>query len=401
MYRFAILAAFTFCLAACGGGDNAPKGGAPRKLSFPVEVITVEGSTLEYAISAVGNVEAFETVLVTARVRGVIEKINFREGQEVKPDEVLLEIEPQTYRNALLSAKARLSKAEAAAADAEFGLNSREDANKKTPGIFSPEEVQTWRNKVKSTKAEVSAATAEVAQAELDLQNAYATAPMGGVIETRHAQTGAYVQPGALLATLQRRDPLLLRFAVTEPEAAYLTVGKAATFTVRDAKAPLKATITHIASSANVATRMIEIVAEVDKADRDAARPGSFAQVRVVTSSRPNAPAIPQTAVRASERGFLAFVVEGGLAKERVLQLGLRTDDGLVEVKDGLKVGEKLVVRGGEALRNGVSVTVTERKSEKPPADKEDDEPPAQPARNEPAKEAPAENRPARRGNRP
>jgi membrane fusion protein, multidrug efflux system len=363
-----------FLVAACGGGGDASKSG-PKKLSFPVEVVTVEGQTIEYAISAVGTVEAFETVLVTARVRGVIEKVNFREGQEVKPEQVLVEIEPQTYRNALDSANARLLKAEAAVSDAEFGLNKREEANAKNPGIFSPEEVETWRNKVKSTRAEVSSARVDVSQAALDLENAFAKAPIGGIIQTRTAQTGAYVQPGTLLATLQRRDPLLVRFAVTEQEAGYLSVSKALTFTARDTTKSLNAKITYIAAAANVGSRMVEVLSEVDAKDRELVRPGTFAQVRIVTSSKANTPAIPQTAVRPSERGFLAYVIEKGQAKERVLTLGLRTDDGRVEVRAGLSPGEKLVVRGGEALRDGVSVTVTERKSEKPASNEEAEAP--------------------------
>ena len=69
---------------------------------------------------------------------------------------------------------------------------------------------------------------------------------------------------------------------------------------------------------------------------------------------------IPQTAVRPSERGFLAFVVEDGRARERVLALGLRTADGRVEVREGLKPGEQLVVRGAEALSDGATVRVAE-----------------------------------------
>jgi multidrug efflux system membrane fusion protein len=70
------------------------------------------------------------------------------------------------------------------------------------------------------------------------------------------------------------------------------------------------------------------------------------------------APVIPQTAVRPSERGFLAYVVEDGTARERVLQLGLRTAGGDVEVRSGLAAGERVVVRGAEALRDGVKVRV-------------------------------------------
>ena len=84
------------------------------------------------------------------------------------------------------------------------------------------------------------------------------------------------------------------------------------------------------------------------------------AQVTVPVGSTVEAPVIPQVAIRPSERGFLAFVVEGDVAHERELQLGLSTADGRVEVKSGVKVGEKLVVRGAEALRDGAKVRVTE-----------------------------------------
>ncbi len=57
--------------------------------------------------------------------------------------------------------------------------------------------------------------------------------------------------------------------------------------------------------------------------------------------------------MRPSERGFLAYVVEDDKAHERVLELGLRTADGMVEVREGLKPGERLVVRGAEALKDG------------------------------------------------
>ena len=69
-------------------------------------------------------------------------------------------------------------------------------------------------------------------------------------------------------------------------------------------------------------------------------------------------PVIPQTAIRPSEKGFLAYVIENDVARERVVQLGMRTADGRVEVKSGVKEGEALVVRGGEALREGASVRV-------------------------------------------
>ncbi len=358
--RLTALILLALLLTACGqgGGQDAQKGG--RKPVFPVQVLEVQGGVVEYAITSTGSVEAFEQVLVTARVRGVIEKVNFREGQEVKTGDVLVEIEPQRYQNELEAAQARLDKADASHKDAQAGLKRREEANRQTPGIFSPDEVESWRNRVNSTKADVSQATADVKTAQLNLRDAYATAPMAGIIQSRSVQSGAYVQPGALIATLLRRDPLLLRFTVDEDEARSLKQGQQATFTVTDVDKPLKASLTHIAASASSRSRMVEVIAEVAAEDRECVRPGTFARIRIVTGSRDNAPAIPQTAVRPTERGFVAFVVENGQARMRLLTLGLRTEDGRVEVREGVKPGEKLVVRGAEALKDGVAVKIDE-----------------------------------------
>jgi membrane fusion protein, multidrug efflux system len=92
--------------------------------------------------------------------------------------------------------------------------------------------------------------------------------------------------------------------------------------------------------------------------DLSALRPGAFAEVTVPVSNRSDAAVVPQQAIRASERGLLAFVVDGDVAHERQVKLGMKTSDGKVEVLGGLKPGELLVVRGAEALREGAKVQV-------------------------------------------
>jgi multidrug efflux system membrane fusion protein len=176
------------------------------------------------------------------------------------------------------------------------------------------------------------------------------------------------VQPGATLATLVRREPLLLRFQVPEQDAARLSPGMKARFNVRESQKQYTATLTHVAASADSTSRMVAITARVDDPSRGELRPGSFAQVSVPVASPAASPVIPQTAVRPSERGFLAYVVERGVARERELMLGLRTADGRVEVRSGVKPGEQLVIRGGEALREGAKVRVTRSGQEAPPA---------------------------------
>ncbi|HEY3170664.1 MAG TPA: efflux RND transporter periplasmic adaptor subunit [Thermoanaerobaculia bacterium] len=353
-----------FLLAGCSKkAESAAKGGAGGRsrgqIEFPVEVAPVEARSVEYSVSAVGSVDAFERVEITARVPGAIERIHFSEGSVVGPGTLLVEIEPERYRLAVRSARATLEKAQAAEAEARTGLSRRESVNAKNPALVKEEDLDAWRTRVSTAKAEVAQARSAVDLAELNLREAFVRAPAAGVIQTRNVQTGQYVQPGVTLATLVRREPLLLRFQVPEQDASRLSPGMRARFRVRESARQYSALLTHVAASAESTSRMVAITARVDDPGRGDLRPGSFAQVEVPVGTSAESPVIPQTAVRPSERGFLAYVVEGDVARERELTLGLRTADGRVEVRSGVKPGEKLVIRGAEALQDGAKVRVT------------------------------------------
>jgi multidrug efflux system membrane fusion protein len=326
----------------------------PGEMVFPVEVRPVAAHRVEYRVTAVGSIEAFENVQVTARVAGVLERLHFKEGDDVKEGALLAEIEPQRFQLALSSAQAALGSVQAAKAEAERELERAQKLA--AEGLSTGAELNTWQTKLATAQAQESAAKASVALAALNLRDARLRAPQKGSIQTRSVQTGQYVQPGTVIATLIRRDPLLLRFKVTEAEAGRLALGMTADFRVSGSPAEQHAKLTFIAGAAEPASRMVPVVAEI--AENAALRPGAFAEVTVPIGVNEAALAVPETAIRPSERGFLAFVVDGDVARERILTLGLRTPDGLVEVVKGLTPGEALVVRGGEALKENAKVRV-------------------------------------------
>ena len=355
-------------LTACGGDASGNSGAAQRgPLRFPVETLPVASARVEYSISAVGSIEAFEEVSATARVGGVVERIRFREGDQVTPERVLAEIEPERFRLAVDSARAARAKAEASRDEARLGLERRRAVNEKNPNLVRAEEVDAWRTQLAAAEADVARAGSALELAELNLRDAFVRAPVAGVVQTRDVETGRYVQPGTVIATLVRRDPLLLRFRVPETDVGPIEPGREARFTLRGARSETyTATITLVGAAADPRDRMVEITAEVDDSSRGELRPGAFAEVRVPIDAPRQAPVIPQTAIRPSDRGFLAYVVEpgeeaGDVAHERVLELGLRTEDGQVEILSGLAIGERLVVRGAEALSDGAPVQVVER----------------------------------------
>jgi multidrug efflux system membrane fusion protein len=357
---------------ACKKEGAAPPaaGGGRGRVQFPVDTIPVQVRSLVYSVTAVGSVEAFEKVQVTARVAGAIDRVLFSEGGFAAADQVLVEIETQRYRLAVESSQAAYEKAEASKAEAEAGLKRRETVITQNPGLIPGEEVETWRTKVLTAASDVAEKRSALNQAKLNLRDAFVRAPISGIIQTRTVQTGQYVQTGTVLATLVRRDPLLLRFKVPERAAARITPGQEARFRVREDSREFTAKVVHVAESADDVSRLVDVTANINDPSDRTLRPGSFAEITVPVSSTREAAVIPVSAVRPSERGFIAFVVEGDKAVERILTLGMKSADGQVEVLSGLKVGEVLVVRGSEALQNGVTVRMIAPGSGQAPPEK-------------------------------
>jgi membrane fusion protein, multidrug efflux system len=362
-------------LSACKGGDAATgaaaaasgkpqggggKGGRGGALSFAVDVIPVEAKKATYLVTAPGTIEAFERVQVTARVAGAIDRIGFTEGQEVKKGDVLVVIDSERFQVAVNSAKAAVDKATASVDDADAMVKRREGASDKTPGLVTGEELASYRTKAVTAKADREVAIEALHTAQLNLRDSYVRAPIAGVIQTRTVETGQYVQAGYVMATLLRRDPLLLRFQVEPQDAPRLSGGSKVGITMRETQRAFTATITLVSAAADPVTHMVSVTGEVDDTEhRYWLRPGSFCDVNIDLSPDRSSPLIPRLAARATDHGYVAYVVENDVAKERVLALGMSTKDGWVEVRSGLAAGEILVVRGAEALAEGAKVKVT------------------------------------------
>lgn len=359
---FLVFCALSFCLACNKSDQNQASAPKSKQLVFPVELTSIEERELEFVIQAVGSVEPYEMVQITSRVPGAVDKANFLEGQHVKAGELIAEIDIQRYQVSVKSAQAALLRANASKAEAESALERRQQAQKNSPGLISTEELELYRAKHSTALADKLSAQAALEQAKLNLQDAYVRAPFEGILQSRTVQTGQYVQTGHILTTLLRKNPVLVRFKVTDNEAAHVKPGMKILFNVGNNLPPLSGEIFFVASSADMVSRMVLVSAKIDNPDSVEIPLGSFANVTVLVGKIPHSLVIPQLAIRPTERGFLAFVVEKNddkpIAQERVLQLGLRTIDGLVQVQKGLNLHEMLVIRGAEALKEGSLVSL-------------------------------------------
>lgn len=340
-----------------GGSASAKRGGRETSPTYPVDVIAVARQRLAYSVSAPGTLAAVERVQITARVAGGVDKVAFVEGQQVKRGDLLVAIDAARFRAAVAAAAAAVERAKASLSEAESQAARRQAMNDKSSGLVSAEEIATFKTKALTAKADLALASANLETAQVNLRDATIRAPTDGVIQTRTVDTGQYVQPGTLLATLVFTDALLVRFQVSPLEAPRLATGMAATFRLRESARDFEATISLIASAADPDSRMVPVTAAVKPSEHTYfLRPGAFCDVTVAVGGVREVVVIPRAAVRPTERGFVAYVVDGEVVHERSLTLGLNTADGWVEVRQGLEAGDRLVLRGTEPLSEGAKV---------------------------------------------
>jgi len=355
----ALLSACSKAQPEATGGKGA---GAGRKLEYPVQVAPLALRHVRYTVTAPGTIDAFQQVQITARVAGAVDKVAFAEGQQVTAGQVLVNIESDRYQVAVDQAKAVIAKSQATQHQAEQQLARRKGADSQHPGLITGEEIATFETSVATAKADVASSQQALRVAELNLRDSYVRAPIAGVVQTRTVQTGQYLQAGAVLATILQRDPMLLRFQVSEQDAPRLKVGMSTNITLHESAHTFTASIALVAGSADPATRLVPVTATLDATTHQYwLRPGAFCEVNVPVGDARDAIVIPTLAMQPTDKGNIAYIVEGTSAKTRQIETGMHTPEGGVEVTRGLAAGDLLVVRGIDALTDGAPIKITER----------------------------------------
>jgi multidrug efflux system membrane fusion protein len=357
-------------IAGCSKKDDTPakgggKGSGGGKMQYPVEIAALEVRKMQYAVTAPGSIDAFQQVQITARVAGAVDKVAFTEGQIVKEGDPLVTIESERYSIAVAQAKSTLAKSDATQRSAQAALDRRLAAQKESPGLVPGEEIEQKQTAVDTAKADVDASKQALLVANLNLRDSTVRAPIAGVVQTRTVQQGQYVQPGAVMATILQRDPLLLRFQVSEQDAPRLKVGMVATLTLRESKNSFTSKITLVNGAADSATRLVGVTAQIDATEHQYwLRPGAFCQVSVPIGDAREGIVVPGLAIQPTEKGNVVYVVDASnIAHAKVVETGMHTPEGGVELTRGVAAGELLVVRGIEPLSDGAPVKVSKKET--------------------------------------
>ncbi len=376
MRRLRLLVVFLTASAAltgCGGSSTPAAQGGPGGASgqsgrgpggrgggaaIPVKAGPVMVQQVTYRIQAVGTLEAEDLVQVTAEVDGVLTEVNFREGDRVTTSTVIAQIDPERYKLEADRAEALYRRAQADGALAAATLARREALAKEN--LVSVEDLNQIRTASERFTADVASAKAARDIAAQNLFRAAVKPRHGGVIDKRLVDTGTFVRTGTNLATLVDLARLQLRFKVSETESLRATKGQAATFKVAaTGQREFTARIYHVGEVADPASRQVEVLAWVQ--NPGVLKPGFFAEVSLPSESKKDAIVVPETAIQASDRGFIAFAIQDGKAVVRQVEIGPRTGGGNVEILSGLSKGEVIVFEGSDRITNGAAVTTEGR----------------------------------------
>jgi RND family efflux transporter MFP subunit len=358
--RWLAIAALAACSSACSRSSDAPGVAKRGKLEYPVDVATLEARQIEYSVTAPGTIEAFQQVEITARVAGAVDKVAFVEGQLVKEADVLVTIESERYAIAVSQAQSVLAKANAAKKAAEAALERRVEAQKASPGLVPGEEIEQKQTAVDTAAADVQAAQQALKVAQLNLRDSSVRAPIAGVVQTRTVQQGQYLQPGAVLATILQKEPMLLRFQVTEQDAPRLKPPMQVKLQLKESPRTFTGKITLVSDTADPTTRMVPVTAQIDPTDHQYwLRPGAFCEVTVPVGDARQGIVVPTLAVQPTEKGNVVYVVDDKhIAHAKVVELGMHTAQGGVELTRGVAAGDQMVVRGIDPLTDGAPVKV-------------------------------------------
>jgi RND family efflux transporter MFP subunit len=340
-------------LGALGGCGDHPQDqiAAPVGATVKATVISVEKASLPLVTTSPGNVIAEQQAMISSRLTGFLREISVQEGQHVQAGQKLFAIDPTDIQGQMSLARAGLTQAEAALADAKidydrFGALYKDEAIAKMQWDKTRLQYQTSQQQVNMARASLETASSQMRYATV-------TAPFAGVVTQKLANAGAMAAPGQPVLMLENTDKLQVQTTVSNDVYAHLKLGASVTISGEGQGADIVGTIANLVPSADPITHSHLI--KIDLPKDTGLRSGSYVQVAFHLGERDGL-RVPDSAVLTRVGITGVFVVDAqGIAKYRMVRTGT-ANAGQTEILAGLNAGEKVVTSSASALQNGDKV---------------------------------------------
>jgi membrane fusion protein, multidrug efflux system len=329
---------------------NEPKGGRGQA-AVPVSVATVLQETVPVRLQAIGNVEAFSTVAVKARVDGQIVEVGFKEGEEVPKGRVLFKIDPRPFEAALRQAEANHLRDVAQSEQARSQEKRYQELLQKN--FVSKEAYAQIRTNADTAEAVALASRAAVDNARLNLEYCTIRSPIEGYSGKIQIQMGNLVRANDAnpLIVINQVHPIYVNFSLPENRLGevrkYMAAGPlpVAALAPGSDKVAAAGTLIFVDNAVDPTTGTIRLRARFPNKE-NALWPGQFVNVVVRLFEQADAIVIPSQAVQTGPEGQYVYVVGEDMAVDlRKIQVQ-RTDGERTIVAAGLTRGERVVTQG-------------------------------------------------------
>jgi multidrug efflux system membrane fusion protein len=328
-------------------GRKATKGPPP----VPVTVVRVVQETVPVRLNAIGNVEAFSTVAVKARVDGQIDQVNMREGAPVKKGDVLFRIDPRPYEAALRQAEANALRDAAARDQARSQDRRYQELLEKN--FVSKEAYAQIRTNAATAEATAKASQAALENARLNVEYCTIRSSLDGFVGRVLLQAGNLVKANDVnpLLVINQVRPIYVSFAVPEQNLSevrqYLAQGPVTVEVVPpEPQQPRpRGRLIFVDNAVDPSTGTIRLRALFDNADA-ALWPGQFVNVSIRLYEQADALVVPSTAVQTGPDGQYVYVIGDDMTADIRRIAVQRTDGERAIVAKGLVKDELVVTRG-------------------------------------------------------
>jgi membrane fusion protein (multidrug efflux system) len=333
-------------------GKAAGKGGPQAVL---ITTATVQSRTLELYEEVVGTIENVIDPTIGAEVAGRVTRVAGFTGKKVAKGDLIAEIDAADFE-----IQARADQAEIGRLTSLLEQQERVvERNRKLvgQGFISQNAIDDAVAQRNALRQQLAAARARAEATGRGLTKARVLAPIDGEIETQIVAVGDYVKVG---------DPLFKMVGVQElrvhlllPEAAATRIKTGLKVVLSPPAAPeqvLEARIDEIKPTLGINNRAIDAIVKISGAGT-MFRGGGTVNARIVTNALDGALMVPEQSVVLRPAGKVVYALEGSVARQRLVETGLR-QDGMQQVVKGLAAGETVAADGAGFLTDGAAITV-------------------------------------------
>jgi len=326
---------------------KAPKGSP----AIPVSVVQVTQEAVPFRLQAIGNVEAYSTVAVKARVDGQIIEVGFKEGEEARKGQVLFKIDPRPFEAALRQAEANAMRDAAARDQARSQEKRYQELLEKN--FVSKEAYAQIRTNAAVAEATAGASQAALDNARLNLEYGTIRAPIEGYAGKIQIQMGNLVRANDVnpLVVINQVRPIYVNFSVPEQRLAEVREHMAASPITVEALAPgsdhaaASGTLIFVDNAVDPSTGTIRMRARFPNKE-NLLWPGQFVNVSVRLFEQADAIVIPSQAVQTGPEGQYVYVVDRSMVVDVRRITVQRTEGERAIVASGLAKGEQVVTQG-------------------------------------------------------